>query len=188
MGTGRSSYRPVKLAKNNHIPTAIDQFSKISFSAKQFSKIMQDKISFPAHWFFFKNFFKIFFEYFKKNFSQKKIAFWKNFKFFFKESIFENCFSENLIFKNWFMSVGIRLTVFEIAIFSKADIRLDRSKFLCEDLDEYYCLKVLEISFENCTYRLQVFEVGQKIIISQLPLINFRRYHFLQKKFLNHTK
>ena len=41
--------------KNNHIPTAIDQFSMISFSEKWLSKILQNKIFFPHIKFF--NFF-----------------------------------------------------------------------------------------------------------------------------------
>ena len=44
------------------------------------------------------------------------------------------------------MSVGIRLIVFEIAISPKSDIRFYRSKFLVKDVDEYYDLKVLNLS------------------------------------------
>ena len=60
------------------------------------------------------------------------------------------------------MSVGIRLGVFEKVISPMSDIRFNRSKFLCKDLDEYYRLKVLEISFGYCTPELNAFEIGQK--------------------------
>ena len=62
---------------------------------------------------------------------------------------FESHFSENVIIKNWFMSVGIWLAVFEIATSPRSDIRSIRSKFLVRDLDEYYHLKASMISFSE---------------------------------------
>ena len=52
LGTTYSSYGPLKLVKNNHILTAIGQFSKILFSEKQFSNILQNTIFFQAITFF----------------------------------------------------------------------------------------------------------------------------------------
>ena len=79
--------------KKTQIPTAIDQFTKISFSAKQFSKIMQNRFFFSQNFvknFSRKNFWKIFLIYF--------FEFW-----FFLEKIDSwKFFLENLIFKNWF--------------------------------------------------------------------------------------
>ena len=43
LGIAHPSYMPLKLAKNNHTATAVDQLLKILFSEKQISKIMQIK-------------------------------------------------------------------------------------------------------------------------------------------------
>ena len=86
------------------------------------------------------------------------------------------------------MSVGIRLNVFEIVIIPRSEIRFYRSKFLVSDLDEYYHFKVLKISFGYCKSKLQAFEVGKKIITSQLPLTNFRRFNYPQNNFQKSCK
>ena len=67
--------------------------------------------------------------------------FW-NFWFFF-----ENYRSANLIFKNWFMSVLIKLNVFETVISTKSDIRFYRCQFLVRDFDKYYHSKVINVYF-----------------------------------------
>ena len=72
------------------------------------------------------------------------------------------------------MSVGIRLIVFVIQLSLEFGIRFYRSTFLVGDLDEYYHLKVVNVYFWEQTSELKEFEVGQNIIISQLPFTNFR--------------
>ena len=114
--------------------------------------------------------------------------FWKKFSIsllFFLEFLifFENYLSENLIIRNWFMSVGIRLKVFVIQLSLDSGISFYRSIFLVSDLDEYYHLKVLNVYFRKETSDLKAFELVQKIIISQLPLINFRWFPFLKNSF-----
>ena len=128
--------------KNNHIPTAIDQFSMISFSEKWLSKILQNKIFFP-HIKILKKIFEIFF---------RKIFFENFFHHFFFEFLEENDFwkpffrkfnHQKLIHVSWDM---IEI-FFEIAISPRSDIRSFRSKFLVRDFDECYHLKTLNIDF-----------------------------------------
>ena len=59
--------------------------------------------------------------------------------------IFEDYVSENSIFTNWFMSVDKRMTVFEILISSKSEIKFYRSKSLA-DFQRFNFQKYLLIS------------------------------------------
>ena len=63
LGKTYPSYRPVKLARNNHDHTAIDQFSKIKFTEKWLSTILKNDI-FLCFLFPYMIFFSIFSKYF----------------------------------------------------------------------------------------------------------------------------
>lgn len=161
----------------NYIPSAIDQFSMISVSKNSFQKSCKIE-HFSKH--------KCFFEFFK--FVLKKVFYLFPLLSCILKKYFENYLSENLIIRNWIMSVGIRLIVFVIQLSLEFGIRFYRSTFLVGDLDEYYHLKVVNVYFWEQTSELKEFEVGQNIIISQLPFTNFRWFHFLKNSFHNLTQ
>ena len=70
----------------------------------------------------------------------------------------------------------------------RSDIRFFHLEFLIKDLEEYYHLNVINVSFGMCISELLAYEVRQKMIISKLPLINFRRFHFLKNNFQKSCK
>ena len=136
-GKRHPSYKPLRLAKKSYPNCHWSIFDDFSFwkvvskscKIEHFSTQILLKIK------FFKN-------VLKKIFYFVTLLF-RIFEFFF----FENYLSENLIIRNWFMSVGIRLKVFVIQLSLESGIRFYRSIFLVSDLDECYHLKVLNAYF-----------------------------------------
>ena len=99
--------------------------------------------------------------------------------------IFGKNWTSNFVFQNlksskkWLTSVGITLDVFfEIAIYPKFCIPLFCLKLISKDLNECYRLKLSIISYGYEISQSLTSKVGQKTIIKQLNLVNFRRFHF----------
>ena len=83
--------------------------------------------------------------------------------FDFFATFYKNWFKkiENMIFKNWFMSIGVWLTFFWIWNTSQVWHQIICSKLLVKEFNEYYHLNVFDDSFQKCAYELRAFEVGQ---------------------------
>ena len=153
---------------------------------------MQKEIIFPTKIFsnsFFRIFFfKILFEFFFENLFLE--IFCSNFfENVWKKMIFENYFSENLVIKNWFMSVRIGLAFF----FWNSNI----SKVWCQILSLQISAQISwwVLSLGGIWYLFLFTDVRviglwswPKIFISQLPSINFRWFDFLKNSFQKSSK